>query len=70
MEKGKKYPTHFNIKAVGKNIKWGRGRGNWKFCEAKKMGGKKEYQVVENPQHYDADPDKHTRQDPIRHWFI
>ena len=49
---GKQYHISYNIKAVGKNIKWGRGKGDGTFGEdltkILKMGVGEEYQVIGN----------------------
>ena len=41
----KQYPLPFDIEAVGKNIKWSKGRGKKSRFQ---NGGGEEYQVVEN----------------------
>ena len=46
-EEGKQYHLSYNIKAVGKNIKWGGGEGGQKIQIKKKWEGE-EYQVVGN----------------------
>ena len=46
-KKGKQYHLFYNIKAVGKKIKWGRGEGEGNFMEENqdfKNGNEEEYQ--------------------------
>ena len=49
--KGKQYHLPYDIKAVGKNTKWGRGKGGLNLTRnsrLKKKSGGEEYQVEEN----------------------
>ena len=50
-ENGNQYYHPFKIKAVGKNIRWGRGEGDGNFGKKftiEKNGGGEEYQVAGN----------------------
>ena len=57
VDKGKEKAYHlpYNVKAVGKNIKWGRGKGDGNFGEENqdyKNGDGEEYQVECNFIHH------------------